>query len=340
MSGFVEAPRGSDGLRTMSSGLDGDAEFGVRRLVLVHGRDQARQMVEPEHKKLVDIAAEVLADDAGRIGITYAGFCLTGLPHKRLPDDQTWKKQGHRVTLLVEPGHMKIGRGEPRLYGVPYGSRARMILLYLQTQAIRTGSREVELGRSMRDWLGRMGLSWGGETGRALREQAARIAACGLKFFWDGDSSDGWVKGSFVRSGLRFHQRGTSDERQSDLWDERVLLDEVFFEALQKHPVPLREAALRELSDRSASLDLYIWLAYRLHTLKGATPVRWAALRDQFGTSYAEGHTFRRDFRKALAAAVAAYPGARVELESEGVVLYPSAPPVQPRLVQAAQVGG
>lgn len=114
----------------------------------------------------------------------------------------------------------------------------------------------------------------------------------------------------------------------------------MFFEALQKHPVPLREAALRELSDRSASLDLYIWLAYRLHTLKAATPVRWAALRGQFGASYAEGHTFRRDFRKALAASVAAYPGARVELGDEGIVLDPSAPPVQPRSVQAVRAGG
>ncbi len=65
-----------------------------------------------------------------------------------------------------------------------------MILLYLQTQAVRTNSREVELGRSMRDWLGRMGLSWGGETGRALREQAARIAACSLKFWWGGADAD------------------------------------------------------------------------------------------------------------------------------------------------------
>jgi hypothetical protein len=214
-----------------------------------------------------------------------------------------------------------------------------MILLYLQTQALRTGSREVELGRSMRDWLGRMGLSWGGETGKALREQATRIAACSLKFFWEGEEGDGWAKGGFVRSGLRFHQRSDED-RQGDLWEDRVLLDEVFYEALQKHPVPLREAALRELSDRSASLDIYIWLAYRLHTLKGLTPIRWAALREQFGTSYAEGHTFRRDFRKALAPAVAAYPEARVELHDEGIILHPSAPPVAPRLIRGGRVGG
>jgi hypothetical protein len=320
-------------------GIEGDADRGVRRLVLVHGRDQARQMVLPEHKGLVDIAAEVLADDAGRIGITYAGFCLTGLPHKRLPDEQAWEKKGHKVTLLIEPGRMKVGRGAPCIHGVPYGARARMILLYLQTQAIRTGSREVELGRSMRDWLGRMGLSWGGETGKALREQAARIAACSLKFFWEGEESDGWAKGGFVRSGLRFHHRG-EDERQADMWEDRVVLDEVFYEALRKHPVPLREAALRELSDRSASLDLYIWLAYRLHTLNRATPVRWAALREQFGAAYAESHTFKRDFRKALAPAVAAYPEARVDIADDGVILHPSPPPVAPRLLRVGSVGG
>lgn len=314
--------------------MTSDADGGVRRLVLVHGRAQARTMVEPEQRALVDIAAEVMADDGGRIGITYTGFCLTGLPHKKLPNEQAWEKIGHRVRLLVEPGRMVRGKGPAELVGVPYGARARMILLYLQTEAVRTNSREVELGRSMRDWLGRMGLSWGGETGRALREQANRIAACSLKFFWEGEASSGWEAGRFVRSGLRFHTRtAANDAQQADLWEDRVVLDEVFYDALRQHPVPLRETALRELADRSASLDLYIWLAYRLHTLKAATPVRWAALKEQFGASYNELHTFRRDFRKALAPAVAAYPEARVEMADDGVVLHPSRPPVAPRLI-------
>jgi hypothetical protein len=274
-----------------------------------------------------------MADEDGRIGITYSGFCLTGLPHKRLPDDQAWEKRGHRVTLIVQPGLVEgRGREKSRTVGVPYGARARMILLYLQTQAIRTGSREVELGRSMRDWLGRMGLSWGGETGKTLREQATRIAACNLRFSWEGEQADGWLKGGFVRSGLRFHQH-SDDDRQPSLWEDRVVLDEVFYEALRRHPVPLRETALRELSDRSVSLDLYIWLAYRLHSLTGPTPVRWAALRDQFGTGYNDLYNFKRDFKKALAPAVAAYPEARIEMEEAGVILHPCRPPVAPRLV-------
>src|SRR3954468_612245 len=219
--------------------FDEEPDRGARRLVLVHGREQARPMVEPEQKGLIDIEAEVMADESAKIGITYTGFCLTGLPHKRLKDDQPWEKRGHRVILSIEPGRLRIGRGAPKLFGVPYGARARMILLYLQTQAVRTGSREVELGRSMRDWLGRMGLTWGGETGKALREQAVRITACHLRFSWEGESADGWTKGGFVQSGLRFHERPREDERQTSLWEDRVVLDPVFYEALRRHPVPL-----------------------------------------------------------------------------------------------------
>jgi hypothetical protein len=84
-----------------------DAAHGVHQLVLVHGHERAREMVPEKQRLLVDIAAEVMGDERQNIGISYTGFCLTSLPHKRLPDAQVWQKQGHRVTLLVEPGRLK-----------------------------------------------------------------------------------------------------------------------------------------------------------------------------------------------------------------------------------------
>ena len=281
-------------------------------------------MVDTKARVLVDIAAEVLADDSQRIGISYTGFCLTALPHKRLPDDQPWEKQGHRVTLLVEPGRLKHG-GKTRLYGVPYGARARMILLYLQTQAIRTGSREVALGRSMRDWIERMGLATGGETARALREQAARISACSLKFFWEDAGSDGFERGAIVRSGLRFH---AEDSAQGALWEDRVVLDETFHAALRDHPVPLLEAAIRQLRDRSMSLDIYVWLAWRLHRLTTPTAISWPALHAQFGAGFKAMRQFKPRFTEALGAALAAYPEARVDLSDKTVTVHPARPPV------------
>jgi hypothetical protein len=281
-------------------------------------------MVDAKMRRLVDIAAEVLADDRQRIGISYTGFCLTALPHKRLSDDQPWEKKGHRVTLLVEPGRLKHA-GKTKLYGVPYGARARMILLYLQTQAIRTGSREVALGRSMRDWMERMGLAIGGETAHALREQAARISACSLKFFWEDDAGDGFERGAIVRSGLRFH---AEDSAQGLLWEERVVLDEAFYAALRDHPVPLLEAAIRQLRDRSMSLDIYVWLAWRLHRLTKATTISWPALHAQFGPGFKALRQFKPRFTEALEAALAAYPEARVGLNDKAITLHPARPPI------------
>jgi len=314
--------RAVDGQAAMMSN---DTATTVHQLVLTYGRERARELVSPRERKLVDIAVQVLTDERQAIGISYTGFCLTSLPHKRLPDDAAWTKKGHRVTLLAEPGRM-VHRGVATLYGVPYGARARMILLYLQTQAIRTRSHEVELGRSMAAWMAKMGITWGGETARALREQAARISACSLKFFWEGTDADGWTASRIVGSGLRFHAR--EDGEQASLWEERVVLDSTFYRALQDHPVPLQETAIRELRDRSLSLDLYVWLAWRLHELGDATPISWPALGTQFGAGFKELRHFRPRFIEALAAALAAYPEARVGVGESGIILHPSRPPI------------
>lgn len=302
----------------------GGAAHELHKLVLIHGRERAREMVPERQRQLVDIAAEVMADERQRIGISYTGFCLTSLPHKRLPDNQTWEKKGHRVTLWVEPGRLK-SRGTIVTYGVPYGARARMILLYLQTQSVRTRSREVELGRSMREWMERMGLSVGGETARSLREQAARISACSLKFFWEDDTQEGWARGAIVTSGLRFK---VADDAQGTLWEDRVVLDEVFWKALRDHPVPLLEAAIRQLRDRSMSLDIYVWLAWRCHQLNKPTAISWPAVYTQFGSGFKALKHFKPSFLEALEAATAAYPESRVEVAEGGITVYPAKPPV------------
>jgi hypothetical protein len=302
----------------------------VHYLVLQHGREQAREMVPARQRCLVDVAAEALADDAQNLGITYSGFCLTGFPHKRLGNAEVWEKRGHTVTLLVEPGRLKTGPGPAALFGVPYGARARMILIYLQTQAIRTGSSNVRLGRSMRDWMGRMGIAVGGETARALRDQARRISACSIKFFWtstdnDGRSSDGFERGSIIRSGLFFREEGNLQE---NLFDDTVTLDELFFHALKKHPVPLSENSVRQLKEKSMALDIYVWLAYRLHVLGQPMSISWASLHSQFGTGFKLLRQFRPHFLDALAAAAATYPDAKLDVGEGGITLYPSRPPV------------
>ena len=88
------------------------------------------------------------------------------------------------------------------------------------------------------------------------------------------------------------------------------------------------EAAIRQLRDRSMSLDIYVWLAWRLHRLTKATSISWPALHAQFGTGFKAVRQFKPRFAEALDAALAAYPEARVELGDKAITLYPARPPV------------
>ena len=92
---------------------------------------------------------------------------------------------------------------------------------------------------------------------------------------------------------------------QPSLWQERVLLNEEFYRALREHPVPLSETALRAIGPRSMVIDVYIWLAYRLHALKRDVEVGWPALHGQFGSGFERIRGFRRHFLECLAIAAA-----------------------------------
>lgn len=303
----------------------------VHQLILREGIENARNRAETRaERQAVEAAGIVLAEEVTRLGITHAGFAMTSLPHKRI-EEPLWRRQGHRTTLLVESG--RTGKGE--WVGVPYGSMARLILLYLQTEAIRTSSPEVELGRSMHAWLSRMGIPAGGKNYKIVGEQARRISACRLTFLTEVPGAELRQNGAFVQNAITL--TAVADERQRALWQDRVRLDDGFWRSLREHPVPVREEAVRAIGTRSLALDVYVWLAYRLHALTRATPVTWAALHGQFGAGFKEVRQLKPTFREALALALAVYPEARVDLESSGVTLHPS-PPAVPR-TEAKRIG-
>jgi len=76
------------------------------------------------------------------------------------------------------------------------------------------------------------------------------------------------------------------------------------------------------------SLDIYVWLAWRLHSLTKPTNISWPALYAQFGAGYKQVRQFKPRFTEALAAALAAYPDARVDVQDAAITLQPSRPPI------------
>src|SRR3954469_3096910 len=292
----------------------------IHQLIRRDGVEAARKQAVSAHERaVVEAAYRVMSEEAESIGFTYSGFALTSLPHKE-PVETIWRREGHNLTLVLQSGTDRRGH----LVGLPYGSYARFILLFLQSEAVKTSSREIELGRSMQVWLGRMGLSIGGNSYRLVKEQARRISVCRLTFYAGTGELEVLRNGGFVEGAITLH--GSAEQPQ--LWQDRVRLDEAFYRALREHPVPVSEGALRAIGPRSMTLDVYIWLAYRLHALKRDTDVSWAALYGQFGAGFKRLRAFRAQFLESLQLALAAYPEARVSLGEAGITLHPSRPAI------------
>ena len=151
------------------------------------------------------------------------------------------------------------------------------------------------------------------------------ISGCSLTFYADRDNKEVMRRGGFVDGSITLTDVAHD---QPSFWQERVLLNEEFYRALQNHPVPLNESALRAIGPRSMVLDIYIGLSYRLHALKTDVNVSWPSLYAQFGAGYRRLRDFRAGFIEGLELALAVYPEAGVSLEEKGITLRPSKPAI------------
>lgn len=283
-------------------------------------------------RDVLEAATLYMSDEDNALSFAYSGWAQCALPHKRLPPGQPWEVASDRMRLVVEPGRRPTSLDGPlEMTSVPFGSHSRLILLWLQQEALRTNSPEIELGRSYRDWMHRMGVPWGGNSGRSVREQAELISRCRLTFHLFGAGREGLVNQSIMERALLMEAAG--NECQGRLNLEAARLSHGFFEQLRRHPVPLEEAAIRALANNSPAIDCYLWLAYRLHALSGPKLVTWKALKAQHGTSFKYAHHFKARFPHILALTTAVYPAAKIEVVDEGVILKPSRPPVAPKQV-------
>jgi hypothetical protein len=307
----------------------------VHQLLLEFGREEA---LKSDHdRRVVEAAAAYLASEDTEVGFLYSGWAQAALPHKRLPDDALWQVKNDRVTLVVQPGVRIVEDGPPIHVGVPYGSRARLILLYLQSEALRTGSREIELGKSLTDWLRRLGIPVGGKSVKDVRDQAERVSRCRMSFQIMQGGKAGLVNQSILDAAM-FEDDG--EGRKGSLFIETATLSQMFFDQLKRHPVPIEENAVKNIANNSMALDVYCWLAYRLHVLTAPTPITWRSLHLQFGQGYSRLDHFRRQFREILGLALAVYPAAQVEYDERGVILKPSPAPVAGRGTRLTLVAG
>ena len=87
---------------------------------------------------------------------------------------------------------------------------------------------------------------------------------CKLSFHFTEGKKTGLAQQTIVDRALFLEPEERHPQpRQRRLNLEAAKLSEGFFEQLRRHPVPIEEAAVKVLNNKSAGLDCYLWLAYR-----------------------------------------------------------------------------
>jgi hypothetical protein len=240
------------------------------------------------------------------------------------------RKQGH-ASLRIEAGSaIDPNTGDFRRLGLPYGEKPRLVLIHLATEAVRTGSPVIDVEESMTAFARSLGLETNGQQLRSLKDQLARLAAATVRIGVVEEGRAVQVNTQFVSAfDLWFPKQ--ADQRV--LWPSTVRLSEEYFQSLGQHAVPLDHRAVAALASSSMALDIYVWLAQRLHRVPTGKPqfVAWDSLHEQFGQGFARVRDFRRRFLQTLHQVESAYPAARMSGDDGGLTLSHSPPPVPPK---------
>lgn len=281
----------------------------------------------PRTRKAIEVAAEIMQEPPDRADYLHAVLCQVGMP-RAATDEREFIRESGFVSMKLEAGSLYDGRRFVR-QPLPYGSRPRLVMVHISGEAVRTQCRDIEIGESIRDFMGRLGVADnGGPRGgyTMFKKQMTALAACRLTL---GMRAEGRAVTINTNPITRFEAWLQPESGQRALWPGELQLSQEFFETLASHAVPLDPRALGGLKDSALALDIYTWLAHRLCRVKGpVAKVSWRNLRDQFGQEYADAGNFKKAFRLALRRVLAVYPDARVEEEPGGLLLKPSRPPL------------
>ncbi len=279
-------------------------------------------------KRLIDTAG-LLTAASNEITFQHSILCQISLPYRNPGDDvRVWERlngAAHLKVLAGEAMHPELGRLVP--LGLPFGPKPRLVLAHINAEALRTGSPDIEIEESLTAFVKRLKLNGNGRDIRTIKDQLARLSASSVRFGMVRDGRAITVNSQIVTAFDLWFPKNT---RQRVLWPSTVRLSLDYFESLRAHAVPLDERAVGALSHSAMALDLYAWLAQRLHRIPKPHRqlIPWPAVRDQFGSDYARIRKFRDVFLTALRQVHVVYPAMKVDVTDKGVLLHTSPPPV------------
>jgi len=255
------------------------------------------------------------AQEAGALGFMARAMVQATLPHSKVAGNEFTRINGNYSLSIMAPSAI----------GLPYGTIPRLLLAWVTTEAVKTKSRELELGDSLSGFMAELdmmptGGRWGSIT--RLKDQSRRLFASSITAVYENGPGFAVINQA-VADRAQFWWDNKHPE-QAGLWKSTVTLSENFFNEVIDRPVPIDMRAIRALKKSPLALDIYTWLTYRMSYLKSPTVVSWAGVAMMLGSSYAELRDFKKAFLNELRKVLLVYPSANVEVLPDGLRIKPS----------------
>ena len=216
---------------------------------------------------------------------------------------------------------------------LPFGNLPRLILAWVCTEAVRTQSRVLVLGKSLSDFMRTLDIySSSGRKHTRLRNQMKRLFGCTVTMIYEDENVDVTVNAVIADSTVFWWNKPD----QSTLWESKIELGEKFFNEIINHPVPINMNTLTALKRSTLGLDLYLWLVYRTFTLRAPKRLPWRLLYGQFGAhpdKASDNQTvqhFRYKVLRELKKIKMAWSGLNYSTARGVLILHPSTPTIAP----------
>ena len=256
-------------------------------------------------------------------------MALCSLPRTNPDNRKEYVRRNGPYALVMSAGGLNK---------LPYGNLPRLLLAWVCTEAVRTQSRELVLGRSLSEFMRKVGMEdrSGSERGdrTRLRNQMKRLFGCTVSMIYE--DSSGYKRVSSLVADT--HEFWWDPKRPDDrmLWESKIELGEKFFKEIVQHPVPLDMNILKALKRCSLGLDLYLWLNYRTFAIRSPLQFTWRQLYRQFDANPIKApgkraiQDFRRKVLRELKKIKIAWPALHYAPAKGALIVFPTRPTILP----------
>jgi len=162
-------------------------------------------------RRLIDSSHDIVMNDPDGITYQHSVLCQVSLPYKNPGNHiRHWDRKQGKARIALEAGRiLNPATNEFIDIGLPYGTKSRLILTHLNSEALKTGSPIIDVESSLTAFVKRLGVNGNGRDIRDIKDHLSRLSASTIRL--------GFIEGNHAL------QVNTQIVRALDLWLEKAI---------------------------------------------------------------------------------------------------------------------